>query len=175
MITERFGLIKFGEKDVTVVGPDITVGQKAPDFTAHDQNWGLFNGLQDTKGKVRIISSLLSLSTSVCDRETHRFNQEAAALGELIVILAISMDLPFTLKNWCSAAGVDRVITLSDHMSGEFGQKYGVLVKELRFFRRAIFVIDQNDMVVYAAYMPAFGKEPEYTEVLDAAKRAVKA
>lgn len=175
MIIERFGLIKFGEKDVTVVGPDIAVGQKAPEFTAQDQNWGTFQGLQDTKGKVRIISSLLSLSTSVCDRETHRFNQEAAALGEQVVILAISMDLPFTLKNWCSAAGVDRVVTLSDHMAGEFGQKYGVLIKELRFFRRSIFIIDQKDVVIYSAYMPAFGQEPDYAEVLDAARRALKA
>ena len=175
MIIERFGLIKFGGKDVTVIGPDITVGQKAPEFTIYDQNWAAFNGLQDTKGKVRIISTLLSLNTSVCDRETHRFNQEAAGLDDRIVILTVSMDLPFTLKNWCAATGVDRVITLSDHKTGEFGQKYGVLIKEQRFFRRAIFVIDQNDIVVYSAYMPVLGDEPNYPEVLDAARQALKA
>jgi thiol peroxidase len=171
---ERMGVIKYAGNDVTIIGPDIIAGQKAPEFTAYAQDWAEFSGLQDTKGKVRIISSLLSLSTSVCDRETRRFNQEATALDERIIILTISMDLPFTLKNWCAAAGVDRVITLSDHLAGDFGAKYGVLIKEKRFFRRAVFVIDQDDEVVYSAYMPVVGEEPNYTEVLEAAKRALK-
>ena len=173
MTIERVGLLKFAGNDVTVIGPDILVGQIAPEFTAVTQDWSTFNGLQDTKGKVRIISSLLSLNTSVCDRETRRFNQEATELDERIVILTVSMDLPFTIKNWCAAAGIDRVITLSDHNNAEFGQIYGVLLKEQRFFRRAVFVVDQNDMVVYSAYMPVLGDEPNYPEVLDAARHAL--
>jgi thiol peroxidase len=173
MTIERVGLLKFAGNDVTVIGPDILVGQKAPEFTAVTQDWSTFNGLQDTKGKVRIISSLLSLSTSVCDRETRRFNQEATELDERIVLLTVSMDLPFTIKNWCAAAGIDRVITLSDHNNAEFGQIYGVLLKEQRFFRRAVFVVDQNDMVVYSAYMPVLGDEPNYPKVLDAARHAL--
>jgi len=173
MTIERVGLLKFAGNDVTVVGPDILVGQNAPEFTAVTLDWSKFNGLQDTKGKVRIINSLLSLSTSVCDRETRRFNQEATELDEQIIILTISMDLPFTIKNWCAAAGINRVITLSDHINAEFGQKYGVLVKEQRFFRRAVFVVDQKDMVVYSAYMPVFGDEPNYPEVLAAARHAI--
>jgi thiol peroxidase len=174
MTIERFGILKFAGNDVTVIGPDLIAGQKAPEFTAQAQDWSLFSGLQDTTGKVRIIASLPSLSTSVCDRETRRFNEEASSLDERIVILTVSMDLPFTLKNWCAAAGIDRVITLSDHNTAEFGQKYGVLVKEHRFLRRAIFVIDQNDMLVYSAYMPAIGVEPDYPEVLSAARQALK-
>ncbi len=170
MAIERVGLIKFSGNDVTVIGPDIKVGQKAPEFNAVTQAWLPFNALQETKGKVRIVGSLPSLSTSVCDRETRRFNQEASELNDQIVILTVSMDLPYTIKNWCAAAGVDRVITLSDHKDAEFGQKYGVLIKEYRVFRRAAFVIDQNDVVVYAAYMPAIGDEPNYPEVLKAAK-----
>ena len=170
MAIERVGLIKFLGNDVTVIGPDIKVGQKAPEFTVATQAWLPFNALQETKGKVRIVGSLPSLSTSVCDRETRRFNQEASELNDQIVILTVSMDLPYTIKNWCAAAGVDRVITLSDHKSAEFGQKYGVLIKEYRVFRRAAFVIDQNDVVVYAAYMPAIGDEPNYPEVLKTAK-----
>jgi thioredoxin-dependent peroxiredoxin len=174
MVIERVGLVKFAGNDVTIIGPDINVGQKAPDFTAMTQDWAEFKGLQDTAGKVRIISSLLSLSTSVCDRETRLFNQEATALDKRIVILTVSMDLPFTLKNWCAAAGVDRVITLSDHLTGDFGVKYGVLIKEKRFFRRAVFVVDQNEQVVYRAYMPVVGEEPNYLEVLEAARHALK-
>jgi thiol peroxidase len=174
MTIERVGLVKFAGNDVTVVGPDLTVGQKVQDFSVTNQDWSTFQGLKDTEGKVRIIGSLLSVNTSVCDRETRQFNQEAAKLGDDIVILAISMDLPFTLKNWCASAGIDKVITLSDHLNADFGQKYGVLLKEPRFFRRAIFVVDRKDTVVYAAYMPVLGDEPNYSEVLDAAKQALR-
>jgi thiol peroxidase len=174
MTIERFGLLKFAGNDVTLLGLDIVVGQKAPEFKVQTQEWLPFSGLQDSKGKVRILGSLPSLSTSVCDRETRRFNQEATALDKKIVILTVSMDLPFTLKNWCAAAGVDRVITLSDHKNADFGVKYGVLIKEHRFFRRAIFIIDQDDIVVYSAYMPAIGEEPNYPEVLDAARGALR-
>jgi thiol peroxidase len=173
MTIERVGLLKFDGNDVTVIGPDILVGQKAPEFIVVAQDWSTFNGLHDTNGKVRIISSLLSLNTSVCDRETRRFNQEATQLDDRIVILTVSMDLPFTIKNWCAAAGIDRVITLSDHKIADFGQKYGVLLKDQRFFRRAVFVVDRNDMVVYSAYMPVLGDEPNYPDVLDAARYAL--
>jgi thiol peroxidase len=173
MSIERKGLLQIAGNDVTIVGTDITVGQKAPEFNAHTQDWNTIAGLEHTKGKVRIIGSLPSLNTSVCDREARRFNQEAADLGENIVILVISMDLPYTLKNWCGAAGVDKVITLSDHQSAEFGEKYGVLIKERRILRRAIFVVDANDQVVYVAYMPALGEEPNYAEVIASAKKAL--
>lgn len=173
MSIERNGIFKLAGNDVTIVGPDIKVGQSAPEFTAQAQDWSLFKALENTTGKVRIIASLPSLNTSVCDRETRRFNQEAAELSDNIVILTVSMDVPFTLKNWCAAAGIDKVITLSDHLTGEFGEKYGVLIKEHRVFRRAIFVINAQDKVVYAAYMPILGDEPDYTEVIKAAKEAL--
>ena len=171
---ERTGLLKFAGQDVTIVGSDLQVGEKAPEFTAHAQDWSEIKGLRSTKGKVRIIGSLPSLSTSVCDRETRRFNQEAAALGEEVAILTVSMDLPYTLKNWCAAAGIDQVTTLSDHQSADFGKKYGVLVKEKRIFRRAAFVVDRKGILTYSAYMPALGEEPNYAEVLEAARKALQ-
>jgi thiol peroxidase len=170
---ERKGIVQFHGNDVTVVGADIQVGQMAPEFTAQTADWEEMKALESTKGKVRIIGSMLSFSTSVCDRETRRFNQEAAALGQDVAILMLTMDLPFTLKSWCAAAGVDQVITLSDHLTGEFGQKYGTLIKELRFLRRAIFVVDRDGKVAYAAYMPVMGEEPDYAQVLEAAKKAL--
>ncbi len=173
MAIERVGLLKFNGNDTTVMGPDLDVGQQAPEFTVTTQNWTTFNGLKDTRGKVRIIGSLPSLNTSVCDRETRRFNQEATGLDDRIVILTVSMDVPFTLKNWCAAAGVDRVITLTDYKYADFGQKYGVLLKDQHILRRAIFVVDQNDKVVYSAYMPALGDEPDYPKVLEAARSAL--
>ncbi len=173
MAKERFGLIKVGGKDATVVGEDIQVGQSAPDFTVQGLDWTPKKGLADTQGKVRVIAAVPSLDTEVCDRETRRFNQEAASLSKEIVIEVISMDLPFAQKRWCGAAGVDQVMVLSDHMAAEFSEKYGVLIKERRICRRAVFVVGKDNRVRYAAYMPALGDEPNYPEVLQAAKAAL--
>ena len=173
MATERFGLIKVGGKDATVVGDDLLVGHTAPDFTAQAQDWSLVRGLGDSAGKVRIIAALPSLDTDVCDRETRRFNVEAASLSKDIVIEVVSTDLPYTQKRWCGAAGVDQVRTLSDHMSAEFGERYGVLIKERRILRRAVFVVGRDDKLTYVAYMRQLGDEPDYEAVLQAAKDAL--
>ncbi len=173
MTTERFGIIKVGGKDATVIGDDVKAGQVAPDFSAHSTGWSVVHGLGDTEGKVRIIAAVPSLDTEVCDRETRRFNEEAASLSKDIVIEVLSMDLPYAQKRWCGAAGVDQVMTLSDHQSADFGEKYGVLIKERRVLRRAVFVVGRDGKVVYADYMPALGDEPNYIEVLEAAKKAL--
>jgi len=173
MTTERFGIYKTGGKDVTVIGDDIKVGQTAPEFTVHALDWSVKRGLADTAGKVRIIASVPSLDTEVCDRETRRFNMEAASLSKDIVIEVISTDLPYTQKRWCGAAGVDQVMVLSDHMTAEFSEKYGALVKERRICRRAVFVVGRDDKVAYAAYMPASNEEPNYANVIEAAKKAL--
>lgn len=172
MVIEREGLIQFDGKDATVVGPDLEVGDKALDFTVHKHDWSIFYGLKETKGKVRIIAALPSLETAVCDRETRRFNQETAALGDDIVVLVISADLPFTQKRWCGAAGIDQVEVLSDHKDTDFGAKYGCLLRDQRILRRAVFVIDRDDSIVYSDYLPALGDEPDYEEVLRIAKSA---
>ena len=173
MKTERFGLIQVGGKDATIIGDDIKVGQIAPDFSLHSLNWDIVRGLADTEGKVRIIAAVPSLDTGTCDRETRRFNQEAANLDEDIVIEIISTDLPYAQKRWCGAAGVDQLMVLSDHQAAEFGEKYACLIKERRILRRAVFVVDRQGKVTYAAYMPALGVEPNYKEVLDAARAAL--
>ncbi|GIV66386.1 MAG: thiol peroxidase [Chloroflexota bacterium] len=170
---ERNGLISFAGKDVTVVGPDLQAGDVAPEFTVHAQDWSTISGLSATDGKVRIIASVPSLETSVCDRETRRFNQDAANLSKDIAILVISTDLPYTQKRWCGAAGIDQVMVLSDHMDVDFGKKYGVLLKELRILRRAVFVVNRDNRIIYAAYMPTIGAEPDYDAVINAAKQAL--
>ena len=173
MTTERFGLIQTGGKDATVIGDDIQVGQKAPEFTVQALDWSVVQGISDTQGKVRVIAAVPSLDTDTCDRETRRFNQAAADLDEDIVIIVISTDLPYAQKRWCGAAGVDQVMVLSDHMTVEFGEKYACLIKERRTLRRAVFVVDRQDKVTYVAYMPALGIEPDYEEVLEAARAAL--
>lgn len=172
-MTERPGLIKFAGQDQTVVGPDIQVGQQAPDFVVQKNDWTLMQALEETRGKVRIIASVPSLETSVCDRETRKFNEEAAGLSEEVVILVVSMDLPLAQKRWCGASGVERAITLSDSARADFGPKYGTLMQEVRILRRAVFVVDRQGVVTYAAYMPTNGDEPDYAAVLSAASAAL--
>jgi thiol peroxidase len=173
MPAERFGIVKFRGQEVTVLGPDLKPGQPAPEFSVQSLDWSSFSGLADTQGKVRIVAAVPSLDTDVCDRETRRFNQEAAALGKDVAVLVISNDLPYAQKRWCGAAGVDQVTVLSDHMSADFGLKYGCLIKEARILRRAVFVIDKAGKLIYVAYMPALGEEPDYAAVLAAAKAAL--
>jgi thiol peroxidase len=173
MVNIRSGIFEFRGQDAPILGDDVRVGQPAPEFSAHTTEWTTVRGLESTQGKVRIIGSLPSLNTSTCDRETRRFNQEAAGLGEGIAILMLSMDLPYALKNWCAAAGIDRVITLSDHLNGEFGEKYGVLMQNQRILRRAVFVVNREGKLVYVAYMPKMGDEPDYEAVLNVAKEAL--
>jgi len=129
--------------------------------------------LSSFKGRVCVLSSIPSLDTPVCDMETRRFNDEAGKLNDNVAILTISMDLPFAQKRWCGAAGVDKVVTLSDHRDASFGKAYGVLIKELRLLARAIFVLDRNGIVQYLQLVKEVGNEPDYNDVLQAVKKLV--
>ena len=174
---ERAGLIEVGGKPATVLGPDVEVGQKAPHFTVQvglwpgQETWTALDALAATAGKVRILTPLPSLDTSTCDAETRHFNEAAADLGEHVRVIVISTDLPVAQKRWCGSAGVERLLTVSDHLDGDFGLKYGTLIKERRWHRRAVFVVDHNDVIQYAAYMPKLGDHPNYDAVLAVARR----
>jgi len=124
-------------------------------------------------GKVCIISSLPSLDTSVCDIMTRRFSKEAVALGEDVVVLAISMDLPFAQDRWCIATDVKNVFTFSDHRSAAFGQAFGVLIKDLRLLARAVFIVDREGIIRYIEIVNELTHEPDYEEVLKAAKELI--
>lgn len=167
---ERKGIITFKGNPMTLLGPEIRVGDKAPDFRAVDTALAPVT-LADFRGKIKVISAVPSLDTPVCDMETRRFNQEAAKLPGNAVVLTVSMDLPFAQKRWCGAAGVDKVKTLSDYQERSFASAYGVLIKELKLLSRSIFVLDGNDVVRYVQHVGEVTSEPDY----DAVIRAVKA
>jgi thiol peroxidase len=131
------------------------------------------NPLQESRGKVIILCAVPSIDTETCDIETRRFNEEATKLSEDIVIYVVSTDFPFAQKRWCGAAGVDRVRLVSDVVDTEFGEKYGTLIKERRYLRRSVFIVDRTGKLVYVAYMPHLGVEPNYAEVIEAAKAAL--
>jgi thiol peroxidase len=174
MPLERRGSFEFAGQLCTIIGPDIGVGWRAPEFLAVANDFSTIYGLANTHGKVRIIGSLPSLTTSVCDRETRRFNEDASEMGDELVIFMVSRDLPFSQKSWCAAAGIKRVITLSDQKYGEFGEKYGVLIKEPFVFRRAVFVVDRSDQVIYSEYLEKLGSEPNYEAVLTATRSTLQ-
>ncbi len=165
--------IKFAGADVNIQGAVVKVGDLASDFHAHTQDWRYVSIFEETTGKVRILAAVPSLETGVCDRETRRFNTEAANLSPEIAIITISADLPFTQKKWCGAAGIEQVLVVSDHKEMAFAQKYGCLMEQPRLLTRAVFVVDRKGIIQYAAYMNALGDEPDYEAVLNAAKAAL--
>lgn len=167
---ERTGLVTMRGNPITLVGNEIKIGDKAPNFVAADNTLKPVE-FSSFAGKVCIISSVPSLDTPICDMSTRRFNQEAAHLGPETVILTISMDLPFAQARWCGAAGVDAVKTLSDHKDASFGEAFGVLIKEHRLLARAVFVVDRNGEVQYVDLVKEIAQEPNYDAALAAAKK----
>ena len=164
--------VTLGDRPMALAGNELKVGDRAPDFVAVGQDMKDVT-LASLAGKVLILSSVPSLDTAVCDVETRRFNVEAGKLGDTVRVVTVSMDLPFAQKRWCGAAGVDRVLVVSDHRDASFGKAYGVLVRDLRLLARAVFVVDAEGIIRYMQLVKDTGKEPDYAEVLAAVKPLV--
>lgn len=162
--------ITFKGNPVTLLGNEVKVGEKAPNFSVLANDLSEVT-LDNSKGSVRLISVVPSLDTGVCDAQTRRFNEEAAKLGN-VKVLTVSVDLPFAQKRWCGAAGIENVQTVSDHRDLSFGEAYGVAINELRLLARAVFVIDSNDVVTYAEYVSEATNHPNYEAAVEAAKQA---
>ena len=173
MAEERKGVVTMRGNPLTLIGPEIKAGQKAPEFQAVGKGLAPI-GLDQFKGKVKIISVIPSIDTPVCDAQTRRFNEEATKLGG-VEILTVSMDLPFAQARWCGAAGVDKITMVSDFKDHDFGTKYGVLMKETGLLARAVFVVDKNDNVTLAEYVKEVASHPDYEATLAAAEKAAAA
>jgi len=167
---ERRGAVTMDGRPLTLVGREVRPGDQAPEFVVLDNDLSEVR-FSSFRGRPCIISSVPSLDTPVCDRETRRFNNEASGLAPDLAILTVSMDLPFAQKRWCGAAGADRVRTLSDHREASFGMAYGVLIKELRLLARAVFVVDRQGTVRHVELVKELTQEPDYGAVLEAARR----
>ncbi|MDQ2948810.1 MAG: thiol peroxidase [Acidobacteriota bacterium] len=167
-LNERPGATTLKGNGMTLLGPELKPGDKAPDFDVITDSLQPVN-LEKTGKGVRIFSVIPSLDTPVCDAQTRRFNEEAAKMPG-IEIYTVSMDLPFAQKRWCGAYGIDKVKMLSDHKSGSFGEHYGTLIKELRIESRAIFVVDKDNTIRHAEYVKEVGDHPNYDSALSAAK-----
>jgi thioredoxin-dependent peroxiredoxin len=172
MAQERTGIITFKGNPMTLLGPDVKVGDAAPDFQVVD------NGLQpvtlaSAKGKVQLIAVVPSLDTPVCDTMTRKFNEEAAKLPADVAVYTISLDLPFAQKRWCGNAGIEKVQTLSDYQDRSFGLAYGVLIKELKLLARSVFVVGKDGKVAYREIVKEVTAEPDYAAALAAVKNLV--
>ena len=165
---ERPGATTMRGRPLTVLGPELKVGDKAPDFEAISDSLQPVN-LGTTGQTVRIFSVVPSLDTPVCDAQTKRFNEEAAKLPG-VEIYTISMDLPFAQKRWCGAYGVDKVKMVSDHRNGSFGEHYGTMIKDLRIESRAIFVVDKDNTIQHVEYVKEVAEHPNYDAALSAAR-----
>ena len=167
---ERTGATTLKGNPMTVLGPELKVGDKAPDFKSIDDSLKPLD-LAGTGNGVRIFSVVPSLDTPVCDMQTKRFNDEAGKLGA-VTIYTVSMDLPFAQKRWCGAMGVDHVKMVSDHRDGSFGEAYGTMIKDLRIMSRAIFVVDKDNVIRHVEYVKEVGDHPNYEAALAAARSA---
>ncbi len=171
-MTERSGAITFKGKPVTLVGNEISVGQPAPEFSAVGNDLSGVS-LSAYRGKVIILSVVPSLDTPICDLQTKRFNEEAGRLGDNVIVLTVSMDLPFAQKRWCASAGASHVVTLSDYKDRHLGANFGLYVKELGLLARAVYVIDKTGVVRHAQLVKEIVEEPDYNAVLSAAKTLI--
>ncbi len=169
MTIERPNAVTMKGNPVTLVGPELRVGDKAPGFAVRTQELKPFT-LEDTRGRIRLFSAVPSLDTPVCDMQTRRFNEEAARLGDRVEIITVSMDLPFAQKRWCGAAGIDKIRVVSDYYDRSFALAYGTLIKELHLECRAVFVVDEHDVVRYVEYVPEVTSHPDYDRALAAVR-----
>ncbi len=183
-MTERKGIITMKGKPLTLIGPDLAVGARAPDFTAvygdpddvapHDFSYLKKMKLDDFSGKVKVISVTPSLDTPICDLQLRRFNQEAAKLPADLVVLNISMDLPFAIMRFCTTAAIDKAKAISDHREASFGTAYGVLIEELRLLARSIFIVDKDNVLRYKEIVPEQSTHPDYDKALAELKKLME-
>jgi thiol peroxidase len=168
-MTERAAAITLKGNPMTLIGDELKVGDKAPDFSLKATDMS-DKTLADFAGKVKIISVVPSLDTPVCDTETRKFNEAAAALGVGVIVLTVSVDLPMAQKRWCGAAGVENVVCLSDFKDHSFGPAYGVRIKEIGLLARQVMVVDKDDTIQHVQLVGEVAEEPDYDAALDKAK-----
>lgn len=162
---ERTGVITMKGNPLTLVGPELKPNDKAPDFSVVDQNLAP-RKLGDFEGKTKVFSVTPSLDTPICDLQIHWFNENVTNLSENTVVINMSMDLPFAIRRFCAASGIDRAIALSDHRDASFGSAWGVLIKELRLLARSIFIVDSENTVRYVQIVPEQSNEPDYEDAV---------
>jgi thioredoxin-dependent peroxiredoxin len=174
MPKERPRVVSVYGNSLTLVGPELKEGDEAPNFSMRGPELQHFTP-NSTKGKIRLYSTVVSLDTPLCDAQTRRLDLEAAGLGDTVVVITISCDLPFAQKRYCEMAGIKKITVVSDFFNHSFSKAYGVLIKELQLDSRAIFVVDAQDIIQYVEYVPEIGEHPDYDKAMGAVKSLAEA
>lgn len=164
--------VTFGGNPVTLLGEAAKPGNQAPEFTLVNADMQAVK-LSDFDGKIKVLSIAPSIDTPVCANQTRTFNKEATKLNDKVTVISISVDLPFALKRFCAAEGIENVETLSDHKEVDFGKKYGFLIEEFRLLARGIVIIDESNEIKYVEYVPEIGEEPNYEKALEEVRKLV--
>ncbi|HPD98578.1 MAG TPA: thiol peroxidase [Synergistales bacterium] len=169
---ERNNSVTMKGNPVTLSGPGPKVGEKVPGFSVLDQDLKPVS-LDDFAGRIKVISVTPSLDTPVCDLQAHWFNEEASSLPSDVEVINISMDLPFAIRRFCVAGGIDSVRVLSDHRDASFGKGWGILISELRLLARAVFVVDRDNILRYVEIVPEVTSPPDYDSAMEALKSLI--
>jgi thiol peroxidase len=175
-LPERTGVVTFKGKPVTLVGPALSVGDKAPDFALKDNSLSTVTIREALAGGTRaaLLIVVPSIDTSVCSLETVKFNRQVKGLpSDKVATYTISVDLPFAQKRWCEAEHVANIALLSDYSAHEFGPSYGVWIKELALHARSVFLVDKTGTLRYVHVVPEVAQEPDYDEVLSAVRSLI--
>ena len=170
---ERAELVTMKGNALTIQGPDVPVGQPAPDFRVVDGGFAPVQ-LSDFKGKAVLISAVPSLDTGVCAVQTKRFNEEIAKLPDDVVVISLSTDLPFAQGRFCEAEKVGSIKVLSDSVHRDFAYKYGVMIKDMGLLTRSIFVIGKDSTLLYKEIVPELTDHPNYDQALAEIRKAAE-
>ena len=163
------GKVSAQGKPVTLLGQGISIGDSAPNFKVVDDNF-IPVTLEDYKGQAVLISVVPSLDTGICSLQTKHFNEKVASQFPSVVMLTISADLPFAQKRFCKAENIDKITTLSDSVWRDFGQKYGLIIKDMGLLTRTVFILDESHNIIYKQLVSSLSTEPEYNSVIEKLK-----
>lgn len=163
--------ITFAGNDVNLLGKEIKVSDKAPEFKATKNDLSVFDS-KENEGNIVVYSVAPSLDTSVCALQAKRFNQEASKL-ENVKIVTITEDLPFAQARFCSNEGIENTIMVSDYKDREFGEKYGFLMEENKLLARGVVIVDKEGIVRYVQYVPEVTNEVDFDKALEEVKKLI--
>ncbi|WP_076924126.1 thiol peroxidase [Pseudoalteromonas sp. EB27] len=167
--TLDIGKVSAQGKPVTLLGKGVSVGDSAPNFKVVDDNF-IPVTLEDYKGQAVLISVVPSLDTGICSLQTKHFNEKVASQFPAVAMLTISADLPFAQKRFCKAENIDKITTLSDSVWRDFGQKYGLIIKDMGLLTRTVFILDESHNIIYKQLVSSLSTEPEYNSVIEKLK-----
>ena len=164
--------VTFGGKKLNLYGEVVKVSDKAPDFKAVNNDLSSFDS-NENQGKVVVYSVVPSIDTGVCSLQARTFNEEAEKLGDDVIVITVSCDLPFAQKRFCAQEGIKNSISISDYKDHDFGKKYGFLIEDLALLSRGVVIVDKNGKIAYTEYVKEVTNEVNFEAALDAVKALI--